>query len=262
MPSQTEDLVHDDDVAVAADFLDYLRENSLDPPGVSRASFGPGERMAHARLAEVARGLGLALQTDFVGNLFVTQPGWDPSLPVVMIGPARISMLCRMAAILTVLQGSQSASECSRAYGGAARVLLMSRLWLSAPRKCPGSRPTIWQPRRLRPAAVRRARKCLPFDSGRSLASHMTEEGFEPEQSRQGRSLTRSRENSCLYRAAHRQGPVLVDAGIAVEIVTGIRGNVRYRHCSVRGTYGHAGAVPRVARRDVIMAATALVAGN
>src|SRR5258705_3825537 len=36
MPSQTDELVHDDDIAVAADFLDYLRENSLDPPGVSR----------------------------------------------------------------------------------------------------------------------------------------------------------------------------------------------------------------------------------
>jgi beta-ureidopropionase / N-carbamoyl-L-amino-acid hydrolase len=59
--AQTGDLVHDEDVAIAADFLDYLRENSLDPPGVSRASFGPGERMAHARLAEVARGLGLEL---------------------------------------------------------------------------------------------------------------------------------------------------------------------------------------------------------
>src|ERR1700686_4780240 len=86
MPSQTNDLDHDEDVCVAADFLNYLRENSLDPPGVSRASFGPGERMAHARLADVARGLGLVLQTDFVGNLFVTQPGRDPSLPVVMIG--------------------------------------------------------------------------------------------------------------------------------------------------------------------------------
>src|SRR5260370_10322654 len=86
MPSQTDDLVQCDDVAVAADFLDYLRENSLDPPGVSRASFGPGERMAHARLAKVASGLGLVLQTDFVGNLFVTQPGRNPSLPVVMIG--------------------------------------------------------------------------------------------------------------------------------------------------------------------------------
>ena len=86
MRTQTDDLVHDEDVAVAADFLDYLRENSLDPPGVSRASFGPGERMAHARLADVARGLGLVPQTDFVGNLFVTQPGRDPSLPVVMIG--------------------------------------------------------------------------------------------------------------------------------------------------------------------------------
>src|SRR5258705_6086104 len=86
MPSQTDDLVHDDDIAVAADFLDYLRENSLDPPGVSRVSCGRAERMAHARFAEVARGLGLVLRTDFVGNLFVTQPGRDPSLPVVMIG--------------------------------------------------------------------------------------------------------------------------------------------------------------------------------
>ena len=75
MPAQTDDLVHDEDVAVAADFLDYLRENSLDPPGVSRASFGPGERMAHARLAEVACGLGLVLQTDFVGNLFCDTTG-------------------------------------------------------------------------------------------------------------------------------------------------------------------------------------------
>jgi hypothetical protein len=39
MPAQTDDPVHDDDVAVAADFLDYLRENSLDPPGVR-----PGDR--------------------------------------------------------------------------------------------------------------------------------------------------------------------------------------------------------------------------
>src|ERR1700716_383815 len=97
MPSQTDDLVHDDDIAVAADFLDYLRENSLDPPGVSRASFGPGERMAHARLAEVARGLGLMLQTDFVGNLFVTQPGREPSLPVVIRSDSGRSLASHMA---------------------------------------------------------------------------------------------------------------------------------------------------------------------
>jgi N-carbamoyl-L-amino-acid hydrolase len=97
------------------------------------------------------------------------------------------------------------------------------------------------------------------FDSGRSLASHMAEEGFEPERVAKGEASLVAAKIHAYIEPHIEQGPVLVDAGIAVGIVTGIRGNVRYRHCSVRGTYGHAGAVPRVARRDAVMAATAFV---
>src|SRR5882762_6053171 len=142
MPSQTDELVHDDDIAVAADFLDYLRENSLDPPGVSRASFGPGERMAHARLAEVARGLGLVLQTDFVGNLFVTQPGQDPSLPVVMIGSHLDAV--PHGGNFDGAAGVAIGLGYSRAYAGTACLRPeVSRCWRSAPKKCHGSRLTI-----------------------------------------------------------------------------------------------------------------------
>jgi beta-ureidopropionase / N-carbamoyl-L-amino-acid hydrolase len=259
MPAQTDDLVHDEDVAVAADFLDYLRENSLDPPGVSRASFGPGERMAHARLAEVARGLGLMLQTDFVGNLFVTQPGRDPSLPVVMIG--------------SHLDAVPHGGNFDGAAGVAIGLGVLARL------RRRGALPTrgvtllairaeemSWFPTHY--IGSRAGFGLLPADSlenvfrsdsGRSLASHMAEEGFEPERIGKGEASLVAAQIHAYIEPHIEQGPVLVDAGIPVGIVTAIRGNLRYKHCSVRGTYGHAGAVPRVARRDAVMAATAFV---
>jgi N-carbamoyl-L-amino-acid hydrolase len=259
MPSQTDDLVHDDDVAVAADFLDYLRENSLDPPGVSRASFGPGERMAHARLAEVARCLGLVLQTDFVGNLFVTQPGWDPSLPVVMIGShldavphgGNFDGAAGVAIGLGVLAGLRRRG--ARPARGVTLLAIRAEEMSWFPTHYIGSRAGFG----LLPADA--LENVFRFDSGRSLASHMAEEGFEPERVGKGEASLVAAKIHAYIEPHIEQGPVLVDAGIAVGIVTGIRGNVRYRNCRVRGTYGHAGAVPRVARRDAVMAATAFV---
>ena len=55
------------------------------------------------------------------------------------------------------------------------------------------------------------------------------------------------------------QGPALVEQQRACGIVTGIRGNLRYKHACVTGEYGHAGAVPRLARRDAVFAATEFV---
>jgi N-carbamoyl-L-amino-acid hydrolase len=259
MPSQIDDLVHDDDVAVAADFLDYLRENSLDPPDVSRASFGPGERMAHARLAEVARCLGLVLQTDFVGNLFVTQPGWDPSLPVVMIGShldavphgGNFDGAAGVAIGLGVLAGLRRRG--ARPARGVTLLAIRAEEMSWFPTHYIGSRAGFG----LLPADA--LENVFRFDSGRSLASHMAEEGFEPERVGKGEASLVAAKIHAYIEPHIEQGPVLVDAGIAVGIVTGIRGNVRYRNCRVRGTYGHAGAVPRVARRDAVMAATAFV---
>jgi N-carbamoyl-L-amino-acid hydrolase len=56
------------------------------------------------------------------------------------------------------------------------------------------------------------------------------------------------------------QGPVLDEAGIAVGIVSAIRGNVRCPDIRCIGAYDHAGAVPRRLRRDAVMATAELVA--
>ena len=63
--------------------------------------------------------------------------------------------------------------------------------------------------------------------------------------------------NAAAYLELHiEQGPALVDVHKACGIVTAIRGNLRFKHAHVLGQYGHAGAVPRAARRDALFAAS------
>lgn len=252
-------LVHDDDVFVAARFLDHLREHSLDPPGVSRASFGPGERMAHAFLADQARAIGLEPSADFAGNLYVTLSGRDPSLPVVMIGShldavphgGNFDGAAGVAIGLGVLARLRRLG--ARPSRGVTLMAIRAEEMSWFPTHYIGSRAAFG----LLPAEV--LDTVVRFDSGRSLASHIAEEGFDPERIRRGEASLAA-PNIHAYIEPHiEQGPVLVDAGIPVGVVSGIRGNLRYKHCRVRGVYGHAGAVPRTARRDAVMAATAFV---
>lgn len=72
--------------ALAASMFETLRAGGLDAPGVTRASFGAGERMAHALAREVVTDLNLDIRTDFAGNLYMTLLGRDRAAPAGMIG--------------------------------------------------------------------------------------------------------------------------------------------------------------------------------
>jgi len=74
-------------------------------------------------------------------------------------------------------------------------------------------------------------------DSGRSLAEHMREEGFDPGFIEAGKKVL-SPENTAAYLEVHiEQGPVLEAEGIPVGIVTGIPGSRRLRAGRVLGEY-------------------------
>ena len=45
---------------------------------------------------------------------------------------------------------------------------------------------------------------------------------------------------------------MLQNEGLALGVVTGIRGNLRHRYCRVKGAYSHAGGIPRLFRRDAV----------
>src|SRR5688572_21085141 len=70
----------------AETFLAELRRRTTDLPGVTRASYGEGEQIAHDMARAWAEELGLALDTDAAGNLYMTLPGRDRTLPRLMMG--------------------------------------------------------------------------------------------------------------------------------------------------------------------------------
>jgi N-carbamoyl-L-amino-acid hydrolase len=102
--------------------------------------------------------------------------------------------------------------------------------------------------------------KVVRFDSGRSLGQHMKDAGHDPDAIRSGkRHLDPARIGH--YLEVHiEQGPHLVKLGKRCAVVTGIRGNHRYKYSRVTGEYGHAGAVPRLDRRDALFAAVEFAA--
>jgi N-carbamoyl-L-amino-acid hydrolase len=83
----------------------------------------------------------------------------------------------------------------------------------------------------------------------------MAEEGFDPDSVRNGQAYLDPKNIHAYVELHIEQGPALVNLKKTCGIVTAIRGNLRYKHPVVSGEYGHAGAVPRLQRRDAVFAA-------
>lgn len=247
------------EVALADRLFRELREHTEDPPGVTRASFGPGERFAHERMTALARSLALEVATDFAGNLYVTLPGRDRAAPRVMIGShldsvphggnydGAAGVVAGMAALARLRGAGWTPRQDITVMG--IRAEEMS--WFPAPYI--GSRSAFG----LLPAEV--LDDCVRFDTGRSLADHMREEGFDPDALRRGAAFLKRDAIRCYIEPHIEQGPQLVKEDVPVGIVTAIWGSIRYRHCRVTGEYSHAGGVPRRHRRDAVLAAADFV---
>jgi N-carbamoyl-L-amino-acid hydrolase len=236
-----------------------LANETADLPGVTRASYGAGETLAHRLIEREAARIGLEARTDPVGNLYVTLRGRNRDAPVLMTGSHLDSVphggnfdgAAGVLAGLALLEhlASQPAPPCDV-------VLMVIRaeemIWF--PEHYLGSRAAFGLLPRDTPERVRRG------DTGRSLSDHMLEAGFDPEPIRDGIPLL-DPTGLCAFVELHiEQGPVLVEHDVPVGIVTAIRGNIRYRHAAIRGQTTHAGGVPRRLRRDAVLAGVELAA--
>jgi beta-ureidopropionase / N-carbamoyl-L-amino-acid hydrolase len=91
---------------------------------------------------------------------------------------------------------------------------------------------------------------------GQSVADVIHKAGFDPEAIP---SLARRPRDLLGYIEVHiEQGPVLLQEGLPLGIVTSIAGTVRYS-VSITGQVGHAGTVPMALRRDAAAAAAEIV---
>lgn len=245
---------------LAGRLLETLAQATADAPGITRIAYGSGERFAHDLMREEAEKLGAVARVDAAGNLYLTLRGRDPNLPAIVTGShldsvphggnfdGAAGVVAGLAVMAEVVgQGIQLPRDL---------IVLVTRaeeaVWF--PLSYPGSRAALGL---LDPAAQDAKRS----DSGRSLADHMREEGFDPDAVRRGMPGIDASRIAAFVEVHIEQGPRLVAAGVPVGIVTGIAGGFRYVDAKCLGAYAHSGAEPRFARNDSVLGFTDLVAG-
>lgn len=228
--------------------------------GHNRVAYGPGERFAHNLVREEAEKLGATARVDVAGNLYLTLAGCNPDLPAIVIGShldsvphggnfdGAAGVVAGLAVIAEfVAQGTRPSRDL---------ILLATRaeeaVWF--PLSYPGSQAALGL---LEPQALEARRS----DSGRTLAEHMREEGFDPDAVGRGVAGIEASRIAAFVEVHIEQGPRLVAAGVPVGIVTGIAGGFRYVDAACLGAYGHSGAEPRFARHDSVLGFTDLAAG-
>ncbi|EHP43687.1 allantoate amidohydrolase [Cupriavidus basilensis OR16] len=246
------------DLALATALFDRLREQSFDGVGVTRDSYGAGEQRAHQLVADAARALELEVATDAALNLYLTLSGTDRGAAAVMTGSHLDSVprggnfdgAAGVVAGLAVLAGWRKAGFLPRRDVTVAAIRAEESAWF--PVSYAGSKAAFGL---LEPQALDSVRA----DTGRSLADHLREAGGRPDDVRAGLAHLRADRIDCFIELHIEQGPVLLEAGDVVGIVTGICGSQRYRHARVQGAYAHSGATPRSHRQDAVVATAALI---
>ncbi len=246
------------DVALAERLFSALRDATHDGIGITRAAYGEGERVAHALVRAEAERLGLEIAIDPAGNMLMTLPGSSRDAPRVVIGSHLDSVAQggNFDGAAGVLAGLAVASGMRRAGFMPARDLTVLAIraeeagsWF--PTSFPGSRAALG-------TLAADALSVRRMDTGRTLAEHMSDEGFDPAAVRRGACLLPPSRVAAYVELHIEQGPVLDAAEIPVGIVTGIPGSRRLRGARCLGEYNHSGATPRRFRRDAAIAVAEL----
>ncbi|MFN7000108.1 MAG: M20/M25/M40 family metallo-hydrolase, partial [Elioraea tepidiphila] len=168
------------DLDLAARVFEALRARTHDGVGITREAYGPGERIAHEIVLAEAQAIGLEIATDHMGNRFLTLPGADRAAPQVIVG-SHLDSVPRGGnydGAAGVVAGLAAVAGMARAGFTPGRDITVMAIraeeagaWF--PTSYPGSRGALGllPPEEL---AVKRQ------DTGRTLAEHMREEGFDP----------------------------------------------------------------------------------
>lgn len=239
--------------------FDDVRAISADVQGVTREGYSQTEDLVHERLAEAARAIGLEVRIDSALNLWMTLPGRNRSLPAVVSGSHADSVpqggnydgLAGIVAPLAVakfLKGQnrvperdfsivafrmEECPEFGRAYAGS--------LALTG---------------RLKPFELD-----LPHrDTGRLLKDVLLEKGVDVARISSGVPLMDLSTIAAFVELHIEQGPRLDAEPVnRTAVVTGIRGYLRHKRCSIRGETAHSGAVDHDFRHDAVAAFADLV---
>jgi allantoate deiminase len=246
------------DMALAARLFDILAEKTKDTAGFTRASYGDGEQFAYELMAKTAREAGLLVDSDVAGNLYLTLKGRDPAKGTFLIGSHvdTVPQGGNFDGAAGVIAGVAILTAWKRAgfvpSGDVAVIVIRAEESTWFPYSYIGSKAALGL---LPPAALDIPRA----DTGRTLAQHMAELGFNPNTVAKGETRW-TPENLRGYVELHiEQGPVLEAENQPIGVVTAISGATRF-NIALEGEAGHAGTVPMGLRRDALAGAAECIA--
>lgn len=246
------------DIDLAIRLFDELAAKTADGPGVTRASFGEGENIAHNILRREGEWLGLRVETDAAFNLYLTLSGETPerriivgshldSVPLGGNFDGAAGVLCG----LSVIAGFASAGVVPPRDITLMAIRAEESTWYAS--SYIGSRAAFGL---LTPDELDRLRRS---GDGVTLGAAIEAAGGDIHTLRAGKGHLDPARIGVYLEPHIEQGPCLIIDNAPLGVVSGIRGSVRYRSAVCVGTYSHSGATPRAARSDAVRATAALV---
>lgn len=243
----------------AQKIFDDVREMSRDTLGVTRQGYSAKETEVHNYLRAIGESLNLEIVTDRAGNLWMTLPGEDRTLPAFVSGSHADS----------VPQGGN--------YDGLAGVVAaMTVAWYM--------RETNYTPKRDYTVLVMRCEESSFFgkayvgslgmfgqltekdinlkhrDGSCTLGEAIAACGVDLKDVTSGQPLIDVSKIAAFVELHIEQGPTLDSQESArAGVVTGIRGNIRHKAVRILGEAAHSGATDKPYRHDALMAFTDLI---
>ena len=233
---------------------DALAQFTEDSPRLTRRYLTPEHRAAGDYLIERMRDAGMTAHFDALGNVVGRYEAADRNAPAVMTGSHLDSV--RNAGKYDGLFGIITAIACVKDLHARGKRLpyalevvgfgdeegLRFGMTLIGSNAMAGAFEAAWLDK--------------TDDAGVTMRAALSEFGGDPSG---WRDLDRRGKNVVAYVESHiEQGPVLLNEGLPVGVVTAIAGVSRLR-VNVIGLAGHAGTVPMGARRDALAAASEIV---
>jgi allantoate deiminase len=233
---------------------DVLGGFTEDPPRVTRTYLSPQHKQAGEFLIGLMRDAGMTADFDALGNIVGRYAAAEPQAPVVMTGSHQDSV--RNAGKYDGLFGVITAIACVKDLHRRGKRLPYSLQIVG-----------FGDEEGVRFGATLIGSKAMAGDfdagwldksdeAGTTMRQALVDFGGDPDG---WREIDRRGKNVVAYVESHiEQGPVLLNEGLAVGVVTAIAGASRLK-VSVTGLAGHAGTVPMGSRRDALAASSEMV---
>lgn len=238
--------------------FDKIGADSRDGAGITRDAFGPRETQAAMTIAEFSHKQGLETCFDRGGNLHIAGPGQlDQAAEIVLASHLdSVPIGGNYDGLAGVIGGLAVLTALRRCNGNTSGLRVVGFRGEESPwfgTAYLGSRLLLGE---LTPQDLHMLRR---YDTKKTLAEHLAALGIEPPTTQLQPTMPLERLRA--YFELHiEQAPLLENMNRPLGLATAIRGNIRYPAARCVGSYAHSGAVPRVFRRDAVIATAKLIA--